>query len=63
MVDPKLPLGLRVVFNELLELVKRRADLLPGTRVDAKENARGDTVLAIIVPSQINLPPRQPTKR
>jgi hypothetical protein len=62
-VETKLPLGLRVVFNELLDLVERKRELLPGARVAAKENARGDFVLAIIVPSNVSLPPELPATR
>jgi hypothetical protein len=62
-MDPKLPFGLRVIFNDLLDLVERKRELLPGARVAAKENARGEFVLAIIVPTNVSLPPELPTTR
>jgi hypothetical protein len=49
-VNPQLSLGHRVVFHALQELAEKHATLIPGARVAAKENARGEVVLAIIVP-------------
>ncbi len=62
-MDPKLPLGLRVIFNDLLDLVERKRELLPGAHVAAKENARGDFVLAIIIPGNVSLPRAPSTTR
>jgi hypothetical protein len=62
-VEPKLTLGLRVVYNELLDLVERQRELLPGARVGVKENAKGETVLAIIVPNSVALPRERPRTR
>jgi hypothetical protein len=53
---PKLTLGLRAVLHDLEEFVAQRRELLPKARVATKENARGDVVLAIIVPSNVGLP-------
>jgi hypothetical protein len=47
---PKLSLGQQVVYRDLLELVRKHSDLLPGARVGVKENARGEIVIAIVVP-------------
>ena len=48
---PKPTLGQQVVHLELLELVRRHASLLPGARVAVKENASGEVVIAILVPT------------
>jgi hypothetical protein len=47
---PKLSLGQQVVYRDLLDLVKRHTTLVPGARVAVKENAKGEIVIAIIVP-------------
>jgi hypothetical protein len=46
----KLTLGHQVVHRELVDLVRRHEGLLPGARVAIKENAKGEIVIAIIVP-------------
>jgi hypothetical protein len=48
---PKLSLGQQVVYRDLLELVQKHASLVPNARVAVKENAQGDIVIAIIVPT------------
>jgi hypothetical protein len=48
---PKLSLGQQVVYRDLLDLVSRHATLVPGARVAVKENAKGEIVIAIIVPT------------
>jgi hypothetical protein len=48
---PKLSLGQQVVYRDLLDLVRRHSDLLPGAHVAVKENARGEIVIAIVVPT------------
>jgi hypothetical protein len=48
---PKLSLGQQVVYRDLLDLVKRHTTLVPGARVAVKENAKGEIVIAIIVPT------------
>jgi hypothetical protein len=50
---PKLSLGQQVVYRDLLELVQKHASLVPNARVAVKENAKGDIVIAIIVPTPI----------
>jgi hypothetical protein len=47
---PKLSLGQQVVYRDLLDLVKRHTTLVPDARVAVKENAKGEIVIAIIVP-------------
>jgi hypothetical protein len=47
----RLSIGQQVVHRQLLELVRQQAALLPGARVAIKENARGEVVIAIIVPA------------
>jgi hypothetical protein len=48
---PKLNLGQQVVYRDMLDLVKRHATLVPNARVAVKENAKGELVIAIIVPT------------
>ena len=48
---PKLNLGQQVVYRDMLDLVKKHATLVPNARVAVKENARGELVIAIIVPT------------
>jgi hypothetical protein len=48
---PKLSLGQQVVYQDLLELVRKHASLVPQARVAVKENAKGEIVIAIIVPA------------
>jgi hypothetical protein len=48
---PKLSLGQQVVYQELLELVRKHAGLVPQARVAVKQNAKGEIVIAIIVPA------------
>jgi hypothetical protein len=47
---PKLSLGQQLVYRDLLELVRKHSDFVPGARVAVKENARGEIVIAIVVP-------------
>jgi hypothetical protein len=47
----KLSLGQQVVYRDLLELVQKHASLVPNARVAVTENANGDVVIAIIVPT------------
>ena len=47
----RLSIGQQVVHRQLLELVRQQAALLPGARVAIQENARGEVVIAIIVPA------------
>jgi hypothetical protein len=47
----KLNLGQQVVYRDLLALVKKHATLVPDARVAVKENAKGEIVIAIIVPT------------
>ena len=46
----KLSLGQQVVYRDLLDLVEKHASLVPNARVAVKENAKGEIVIAIIVP-------------
>jgi len=46
----KLSLGHQVVYRDLLDLVRKHEGLVPGARVAVKENAKGEIVIAIIVP-------------
>jgi hypothetical protein len=48
---PKLNLGQQVVYRDMLDLVKKHATLVPNARVAVKENAKGEVVFAIIVPT------------
>ena len=48
---PKLSLGQQVVYRDLLDLVRRHASLVPDARVAVKENAKGEIVIAIVVPT------------
>ena len=48
---PKLTLGQQVVYRDLLELVQKHANLVPRARLAVKENAKGEIVIAIIVPT------------
>jgi hypothetical protein len=48
---PKLSLGQQVVYRDLLKLVEQHANLVPDARVAVKENAKGELVIAIIVPT------------
>ncbi len=48
---PKLNLGQQVVFRDMLDLVKKHASLVPNARVAVKENAKGEVVFVIIVPT------------
>ena len=48
---PKLNLGQQVVYRDLLNLVQKHASLVPNARVAVKENAQGEIVIAIIVPT------------
>jgi hypothetical protein len=48
---PKLSLGQQVVYQDLLDLVRRHTALLPDARVAVKENCKGEIVIAIIVPA------------
>ncbi len=50
-MQPKLNLGQQVVYRDLLDLVRKHATLLPDARVAVKENAKGEIVIAIIVPT------------
>ncbi len=50
-MGPKLNLGQQVVYRDLLNLVQKHASLVPNARVAVKENARGEIVIAIIVPT------------
>jgi hypothetical protein len=45
---PQLSLAHRVVFHALRELAAKHATLIPGARLAAKENSKGELVLAII---------------
>jgi hypothetical protein len=47
----KLSLGQQVVYRDLLDLVQKHASLVPNARVAVKENAKGEIVIAIIVPT------------
>jgi len=47
----KLSLGQQVVCRDLLDLVQKHASLVPNARVAVKENAKGEIVIAIIVPT------------
>ena len=49
-MEPKLSLGQQVVYRELLDLVDKHATLVPKARVAIKTNAKGEIVMAIIVP-------------
>jgi hypothetical protein len=51
---PKLNLGQQVVYRDMLELVKKHASLVPNARVAVKENAKGEVVFAIIVPTPMS---------
>lgn len=48
---PKLSIGQQVVYRELRELVQKHASLVPDARIAVKENAKGEIVIAIIVPT------------
>ena len=48
---PKLSLRQQVVYRDLLGLVQKHARLVPDARVAVKENAKGEIVIAIIVPA------------
>ena len=48
---PRLSAGQEVVHQELIELVRRHQDAVPGARVTVKENAKGEVVIVILVPS------------
>jgi hypothetical protein len=48
---PKLNLGQQVVYRDMLDLVKKHASLVPNARVAMKENAKGELVIAVIVPT------------
>jgi hypothetical protein len=48
---PKLSLGQQVVYRDLVDLVQKHAEFLPDARVAVKENAKGEIVIAIIVPT------------
>ncbi len=63
MLESRLPLGLRVVFHELQRIVNDKRALCPGARVAIKENARGEVVLAIVIPPRSNLPKSDPPTR
>jgi hypothetical protein len=52
----KLSLGQQVVYRDLLDLVQKHASLVPNARVAVKENAKGEIVIAIIVPTP-RIPP------
>ena len=49
-MGPKLSLGQEFVYRDLLALVQKHATLVPAARVAVKENAKGEVVIAIIVP-------------
>jgi hypothetical protein len=51
---PKLNLGQQVVYRDMLDLVKKHASLVPNARVAVKENAKGEVVFAIIVPTPMS---------
>jgi hypothetical protein len=38
-------------YRDMLDLVKKHASLVPNARVAVKENAKGEVVFAIIVPT------------
>jgi hypothetical protein len=61
---PKLSLGQQVVYRDLLDLVRRHETLVPGARVAVKENARGEIIIAIVVPVEASgIPDIGETKR
>jgi hypothetical protein len=49
---PRLSAGQEAVHQELIELVRRYEDVVPGARVTLKENAKGELVIAILVPTR-----------
>lgn len=56
MAAPRLSLGHRAIFNQLLRIVKEKESLIPGAEVRAKEYPSGETVLAIVIPPRDRIP-------
>ncbi len=50
-MQPKPNLGQEAIYRDLVDLVRKHAEHVPGARVEWRETAKGELVIAIVIPS------------